>query len=144
MLHRHMRVAAILVTLSWILATSVMGDEPTVPPTVEPNASAESTSAGRRLDTAIEQLEKRKKAYVGLMALAGIVIAGLSLGALTMIWAGRLRRELRRSGSAATARDRTFWFLSPPKPVVTDSSLPEWNRDLNDSPPASSSESESL
>ena len=69
--------------------------------------------------------EKQIKAYSGLAALAGIVITGLSLAAFIILWAGRLRRQIRRPlpGTEAPARD--FWFLKPPKPLVTDSKLPD-------------------
>ena len=81
-----------------------------------------------------EQLEKKKKAYIGLAALAGIVIVGVSLGALTLLWGGRLRRQLRKSDPDCATVDRSFWFLKPPKPSITRSSLPELNRPLNDPP----------
>ena len=81
-----------------------------------------------------EQLEKKKRAYLGLAALAGILIVGVSLGALTILWAGRLRRQLRKSDPGCAAMDRSFWFLKPPKPSITRSSLPELNRPLNDPP----------
>ena len=83
-----------------------------------------------------EQLEKKKKAYIGLAALAGIVIAGLSLATLTILWGGRLRRQLRKSDPEIATMDRSFWFLKPPKPSITTSSLPELQRPL-DAPPTS-------
>ncbi len=69
--------------------------------------------------------ERQKKAYSGLAALVGIVIAGLALAALIILWAGRLRRQLRRPLPNADAPGRDFWFLKPPKPTVARSSLPE-------------------
>lgn len=69
--------------------------------------------------------EKQIKAYSGLAALAGIVIAGLSLAAFIILWAGRLRRQIRRPLPGTEAPVRDFWFLKPPKPLVTDSKLPD-------------------
>ena len=89
-----------------------------------------------------EQLEKKKKAYLGLAALAGIVIVGVALGALTILWGGRLRRQLRKSDPEIAAMDRSFWFLKPPKPSITGSSLPELQRPL-DAPPHTPPPSES-
>lgn len=85
-----------------------------------------------------DQIAKKQKAYLGLAALAGIVIIGVALGALTILWGGRLRRQLRKSDPECAATDRSFWFLKPPKPSVTRSSLPELNRPL-DAPPSQAS-----
>lgn len=78
--------------------------------------------------------EKQIKAYSGLAALAGIVIAGLALAALTILWAGRLRRQLRRPLPECDASGRDFWFLKPPKPTVTQSSLPDAHQPPHVSP----------
>jgi len=69
--------------------------------------------------------DRQKKAYSGLAALVGIIIAGLALAALIILWAGRLRRQLRRPLPDANAPTRDFWFLKPPKPTVSSSSLPD-------------------
>lgn len=69
--------------------------------------------------------EKQIKAYLGLAALGGIVIVGIALAALVILWAGRLRRQLRRPLPEAGHPDRDFWFLKPPKPTVTTSALPD-------------------
>lgn len=87
--------------------------------------------------------EKKQKLYIGLAALAGIVIVGVSLGALTLVWGSRLRRQLRKSDPAIVAVDRSFWFLKPPRPSITKSSLPELQRPLDDEPPHSPSDSDS-
>lgn len=80
--------------------------------------------------------EKQIKAFSGLAALAGIVIAGLGLGAVIILWAGRLRRQLRQPLPESDAANRDFWFLKPPKPTVSDSSLPEWHHQpSHDQPP---------
>jgi len=84
-----------------------------------------------------EQIEKRQKAYIGLLALTGIVIIGLALLALVLLWGGRLRRQLRKSDPEIVTLDRSFWFLKPPKPSITKSSLPELNRPFDALPPAS-------
>jgi hypothetical protein len=82
-----------------------------------------------------QQLEKKQKAYIGLAALAGIVIVGVALGALTLLWGGRLRRQLRKSDPEFPTVDRSFWFLKPPKPSITKSSLPELKRPFDVPPP---------
>jgi hypothetical protein len=78
--------------------------------------------------------EKQIKAYSGLAALAGIVICGLALAALTILWAGRLRRQIRRPLPNGVRSERDFWFLKPPKPTVTESSLPDAHQPLHESP----------
>ena len=90
-----------------------------------------------------EQLEKKKKAYIGLVAVAGIVVIGVALSALTILWAGRLRRQLRRSDPACAPLDRSFWFLKPPKRLVTRSALPEQQRAADDLPPNTPPDSDS-
>lgn len=76
--------------------------------------------------TATSPKEKKVKAYAGLFALAGIVIVGLFLLAFTVLWASRLRRQLRRPLPASDPPERDFWFLKPPKAPVQNSSLPEF------------------
>jgi hypothetical protein len=71
------------------------------------------------------EIARKQKAYAGLAALAGIAIVGVCLGALTILWAGRLRRQLRQPLPEGTASAREFWFLKPPKPTVGESSLPD-------------------
>lgn len=79
--------------------------------------------------------EKQIKAYSGLMALVGILVAGLSLAALTILWAGRLRRQLRKPLPECEPVGRDFWFLKPPKPTVTQSQLPDWHLPPHQEPP---------
>ena len=79
--------------------------------------------------------EKQVKAYAGLVALAGIVIIGIALVGLIIVWAGRLRRQLRRPLPSAEYPDRDFWFLKPPKPTVTNSSLPDSHQPPHDPTP---------
>ena len=115
-------------------STSVCADEP--PPLHDAvPASATPSVDESPVKLTPEQLEKKQKAYIGLAALVGIVIVGVSLGALTILWGSRLRRQLRRSDPECAAMDRSFWFLKPPKPSVTRSSLPELNRPIDDPPP---------
>ena len=78
--------------------------------------------------------ERQIKAYSGLAALAGIVITGLSLAAFIILWAGRLRRQIRRPLPDSEAPVRDFWFLKPPKPTVTDSKLPDSHQPPHDNP----------
>lgn len=54
--------------------------------------------------------EKRLHALAGLLALVGIMIAGLALVVWIMLWARRLRRLNRRSTPAHTALNE-FWML---------------------------------
>ena len=116
-------------------STSVCADEP--PPLHDAVLAAATPSVDEPSPVKLtpEQLEKKKKAYIGLAALVGIVIVGVSLGALTILWGSRLRRQLRRSDPECAAMDRSFWFLKPPKPSVTRSSLPELNRPIGTPPP---------
>ena len=85
-----------------------------------------------------EQIEKKRRAAMLMVAITGTAIAGLSLVALAMLWAGRLRRQLRQPDTKETSTDRSFWFLKPPKPSITRSSLPELNRPLDAPPPPAS------
>lgn len=80
--------------------------------------------------------EKHVKAYAGLAALAGIVIVGVAMAGLIVLWAGRLRRQLRQPLPDADLPDRDFWFLKPPKPSVTSSSLPDSHQPPHEPPPA--------
>ncbi len=111
------------------------GDPQPRPIPAPANEADTSTSEAALLKLTPEQVEKKKKAYIGLAALAGIVIAGLSLATLTILWGGRLRRQLRKSDPEIAAMDRSFWFLKPSKPSITRSSLPELQRPLDDEPP---------
>lgn len=79
--------------------------------------------------------EKQIKAYAGLAALAGIIIVGIALAGLIVLWAGRLRRQIRRPLPDASLPDRDFWFLKPPKPTVTSSKLPDSHQPPHDTPP---------
>lgn len=115
-------------------SASLCADEPSPSRDAVPSASATPSIDESPIKLTPEQLEKKKKAYIGLVALAGIVIVGVSLGALIILWGGRLRRQLRKSDPECPAMDRSFWFLKPPKPSITRSSLPELNRPLSDPP----------
>ena len=117
-------------------------DEPPVSRESVPSASAAPSVNESPVPLTPEQLEKKKKAYLGLVALAGIVIVGVALGALTILWAGRLRRQLRQPDAKETSTDRSFWFLKPPKPSITRSSLPELQRPIDVPPPHTPPQSE--
>ena len=82
----------------------------------------------------VRATEKQIKAYSGLAALVGIIIAGLALAALIILWAGRLRRQLRKPLPECDVPGRDFWFLKPPKPTVTQSSLPDAHQPPHTSP----------
>lgn len=90
----------------------------------EPESGEPVTDATAPANRPKHPTEKQIKAYSGLAALVGIIICGLALGALTILWAGRLRRQLRRPLPNGEHTERDFWFLKPPKPTVTQSSLP--------------------
>ncbi len=68
-----------------------------------------------------DEQEKRIKVTAGLAALAGILIVGVVLGAVIIIWAGRLRRIVREP-IPATGRQDPFWFLRPEKTIVSGDS----------------------
>jgi len=61
-----------------------------------------------------DEKERRVKLTAGLAALAGITILGVVLGAVIIIWAGRLRRMVREP-LEATGKQDPFWFLRPTK-----------------------------
>ena len=131
------RLAPFIALVCGVMAfcsTSLRADEPPPAHEAAPSAAATSSVDAALVKLTPEQLEKKKRAYIGLVALAGIVIVGVALGALTILWAGRLRRQLRRADPECAPLDRSFWFLRPPKPLVTRSSLPELQR-LTDVPP---------
>lgn len=72
-----------------------------------------------------DEKERRVKTAAGMAALAGIVIVGIVLGAVIIIWAGRLRRMIREP-LPPTGKQDPFWFLrpsktSPPETTETDS-----------------------
>ena len=139
------RLAPFVAMLFGVMAfqsARLRADEPPPSHDAVPPAAATPAVEESPVKLTPDQLEKKKRAYLGLAALAGIVIVGVSLGALTILWAGRLRRQLRKSDPDCATVDRSFWFLKPPKPSITRSSLPELNRPLNDPPSPASPSSE--
>ena len=129
------RFTAIVCGVMALHSAGLRADEPPAADDAVPSAVAKTSVEETPVKLTPEQLEKKKKAYLGLVALTGIVIVGVALGALTIMWAGRLRRQLRRPDPECAAMDRSFWFLKPPKPSVKRSSLPELNRPF-DAPPS--------
>lgn len=132
------RLVPFIVLVCGVMAfqsTGICADEPPSSHDTTPSASATPSVDESPVKLTPEQLEKKKKAYIGLVALSGIVIVGVALGALTIMWAGRLRRQNRKSDPTCAAMDRSFWFLKPPKPSITRSSLPELNRPIDPPPP---------
>ena len=115
-------------------SVTAVGADPVAsePADKEPTEGASEEPSPARMPT--RPTEKQIRAYSGLAALAGIVIAGLALVALTILWAGRLRRQLRRPLPECDAPGRDFWFLKPPKPTVTQSSLPDAHQPPHVSP----------
>lgn len=65
-----------------------------------------------------DEKERRIKFTAGLAALAGIIILGVVLGAIIIIWAGRLRRIVREP-TPTTGRQDPFWFLRPDKTLLS-------------------------
>jgi hypothetical protein len=97
-------------------AVSVAAQEPE--PVLIDDVSSPPTESLRNDD----EPEKRRSAMAGLAALAGIAIVGIGLVALTILWAGRLRRLNRQPLPEAPLKN-DLWFLKPPK-SPPGSSLP--------------------
>ena len=82
---------------------------------LEPSTPTEPVSA---MDA-----EKKRKATIGLAAVGAIAILGVSVIAMTMIWARRLRRLARDSGPVQKTAGNDFWFLKPPKPIASQTEI---------------------
>ena len=80
-------------------------------------ASSELTNSSD--ESSKTDAEKKRKATVGLAAVGAIAILGVSVIAMTMIWARRLRRLARDSGPIQKTAGNDFWFLKPPKPIAS-------------------------
>ena len=80
-------------------------------------------------DSAID-VEKKRKATIGLAAVGAIAILGVSVIAMTMIWARRLRRLARDSGPVQKTAGHDFWFLKPPKPIASETEISTVHRPL--------------
>lgn len=90
-------------------------------------AADEPLDAGPADATAVENVapddevdERRQKALIGLAGVAAIAIIGVTLGAVIILWAGRLRRLNRKPLPDASLKDE-LWFLKPPKTTPGDS-----------------------
>jgi len=59
--------------------------------------------------------ERRTNAYIGLLALVGIVILGMATAAVIILWAGRIRR-INRDPPSRTVVKNELWFLQPSRP----------------------------
>ena len=116
--------AALICIVMMPHANSVMADEPVSMPDV--TSSVEATPPVQEVPVPLtpEQLEKKKKAYIGLVAVAGIVVIGVALSALTILWAGRLRRQLRRSDPACSLPEQQRAADGPPPNTLPDSDSP--------------------
>jgi hypothetical protein len=66
---------------------------------------------------------KKRKATAGLAAVGGIAILGISIIAVTMLWARRLRRLARDRGPLQKTEGDDFWFLKPPKQIANESDV---------------------
>lgn len=126
----------LVVSATWLVWGETNGQGLIRAGAAEPPAATEATSDEAPSPESPDRTNERHvKAYLGLFALVGIIIAGLALAALIILWAGRLRRQIRRPLPACDAPVRDFWFLKPPKPTVTQSSLPESHIPPHDPPP---------
>lgn len=97
------------------------GDHPRS--TAESDSSPTSDALAPRSDT-----ERKRRALAGLAAVGAIAILGVGIIAGTMVWARRLRRLARNMGPPQRTIGNDFWFLKPPKPVASDSELPNRHR----------------
>ncbi len=133
---------AMICTVLAFHSIRTVADEPTSLNDAASPAAATQPVEAPPTELTLEQLEKKKKAYIGLVAVAGIVIIGVAMAALTILWAGRLRRQFRKPDLACSPLDRSFWFLKPPKRLVTRSSLPEQQLPADSPPPNTHPESD--
>jgi len=124
---RAQRVGRQLIVWMALVAPWVVSLSPGVPRLDAAETSAEASEKDSTAAPANRNNERQIKVLSGLAALCGILIAGLSLIVFILIWAARLRRQLRRPLPEADPPGRDFWFLKPPRAPVTTSSLPEAN-----------------
>jgi hypothetical protein len=73
-------------------------------------------------------IEKKRKAIIGLAAVGAIAILGVGVIAATMIWARRLRRLAKLSGPAQKTVGNDFWFLKPSKPIARETEISNSHR----------------
>ena len=64
--------------------------------------------------------EKMRKATALMAAVAGIAIFGVGAIATVMLMAKHLRRVARDPGPVQHTAGNDFWFLKPPKPMVSN------------------------
>lgn len=97
---------------------------------------ATETTGNLPVDAQKLKKERRFTAYVGLMALVGIVVVGLAIVALVILWAGRLRR-INRALPARTVVKDELWFLQPARPGndLPNRNPPAESVDESSSPP---------
>lgn|GEM_PF-2627258 len=72
--------------------------------------------------------DKQIKVAILLSAVGGIAVFGIGAIAVTMLWARRLRRIARDPGPPQTTVGNDFWFLKPPKPIVSESDTTDSRR----------------
>lgn len=107
--------AAILLVLSSVATLGLSADasaqdaDSAPPSATEPAATPSPTKTDP-----LEKAEQKRQAWAGLLAVAGIAIAGIGLATVTILWGARLRRETRKSSPPSAPRD-DLWFLRPPK-----------------------------
>jgi hypothetical protein len=107
---------ALLIAVALHTGGLAFAQEESAPPAV--NESVAAPDAPIPPDVPDER-EKRRTALAGLAAVAGIAIIGVALGALIILWAGRLRR-INREPLPRTCAQNEYWFLKPPKPPVSE------------------------
>lgn len=76
-------------------------------------------------ETNEEDKEKREKVAILMGAIGGIAILGIGAIAILMIWARHIRRLARDQGAVQRTEGNDFWFLKPPKPMVSSSNVGE-------------------
>lgn len=108
--------ALVTVSLSNVACPQDSGPQTTV------DASPQEESPTNAAEP-LEKAEQRRQALAGLLALAGIAIAGIGLATVTILWGARLRRETRKPMPPTAPRD-DLWFLRPPKSLPEDSPPP--------------------
>lgn len=102
------------------------------------SSSSEPTEPDPVTKSAAEK-EKEKTVLIMMASLAAILAVGVFGIAVVMLWARRLRRIARELPAQRTIGN-DFWFLKPPKPVVSESNVLEGHRPVH--PPENEESSE--
>ncbi|MBI1346205.1 hypothetical protein GC163_07930 [bacterium] len=109
---------SLLCVLSCCLAVSVLGRDTGFaqePPAASTPLEAPPPPAEDPAEPPAADKEKLTMAYIGLLALVGIVVLGFGTLAIFSLWASRLRRINRDAPSRTVIKDE-LWFLQPARP----------------------------